>query len=140
DSIEETEETAGATIKTLYTAPHGDKAFAATFVVVGGDTIAEVIIDEYRFMDSEEGIGVANSEAKFGDGSVEDVTLISKLENDKFYSENMGKAGSTVSYSDNLTAIEDFAKGKTIAEIEDTINELDGLGEDDDVADVVSGA
>src|SRR5699024_553397 len=124
DSIEETEETDGATIKTLYTAPHGDKAFAATFVVMDGDTIAEVIIDEYQFMDSEEVIGVPNSEAKFGDGSVEDVTLISKLENDKFYSENMGKAGSTVSYSDNLTAIEDFAKGKTITEIEETINEL----------------
>lgn len=140
DSVEETEETAGATIKTLYTAPHGDKSFAATFVVMDGDTVADVIIDEYQFMDSEEVTGVPNSESKFGDGSVEDVTLISKLENDEFYSENMEKAGSTVSYSDNLTAIEDFAKGKTITEIEETINELDGLGEDDDVADVVSGA
>lgn len=140
DVAEETEETTDVTIKTLYTAPHGDKAFAATFVVMDGDTVADVIMDEYQFMDSEEVTGVPNSDAKFGDGSAEDMTLISKLENDDFYSENMEKAGSTISYSDNLAAIEDFAKGKTIAEIEETINELDGLGEDDNVADVVSGA
>lgn len=136
----ETEKTAGVTIKTLYTAPHGDKAFASTFVVMDGDTIVDVLLDEYQFMDSGEVEGVPNSDAKFGEGSAEDVALISKLENDDFYSENMEKAGSTVSYSDNLTAIQDFAKGKTVAEIEETITELDGLGKDDDVADVVSGA
>ena len=140
DSVDETEEATGATIKTLYTAPHGDKSFAVTFVVMDGETVADVMIDEYQFMDSEEVTGVPNSDAKFGDGSLEEMTLISKLENNDFYSENMEKAGSTVSYGDNLAAIEDFAKEKTIAEIEETINELEGLDEDDDIADVVSGA
>jgi len=140
EEVDEAEESSAATIKTLYTAPHGDKAFAATFVVMDGDTIANVVIDEYQFTDSEEVTGVPNSDAQFGEGSAEGMTLISKLENDDFYSENMEQAGSTVSYGDNLAAIEDFAKGKTIAEIEETIDEWDGLGEDDDVADVVSGA
>jgi len=141
ESEEGTEETAaGATIKTGYAAPHGDQAFASVFVVMEGDTIADVILDEYQYMDSGEVTGVPNSEAAFGEGSVEEVTLISKLQNDDLYSEMMAGAGSTVSYADNLAAIQDFAIGQTVSELEESITELDNLGEDGEIADVVSGA
>ena len=140
DSSEESEEATGVTIKTLYTAPHGEQAFASTFVVMEGDTIIDVLLDDYQFMDSGDVTGVPNSDATFGEGSAEEVTLISKLQNNDLYSEMMEGAGSTVSYSDNLEAIQDFAKGKTVAEVEEAISELDGLGEDGDIADVVSGA
>lgn len=139
-SSEKNEEGTGVTIKTLYTAPHGEQAFASTFVVMEGDTIIDVILDEYQFIDRGDAIGVPNSDATFGEGSAEEVTLISKLQNNDLYSEMMEGAGSTVSYSDNLEAIQDFAKGKTVVEIEEAISELDELGEDDEITDVVSGA
>ncbi|WP_440894809.1 hypothetical protein ACS127_09535 [Amphibacillus sp. Q70] len=140
ESPDEGEEAIDVTLKTMYNAPHGDKAFASTFVVMDGDTIVDVILDEYQFMDNADVTGVPNSDASFGEGSAEDVTLISKLENDEIYSEMMEGAGSTVSYSDNLTAIQDFAIGQTVAEVEAAISELDDLEEDDEIADVVSGA
>lgn len=140
DSPTEGEESIGLTLRTMYTAPHGEQAFASTFVVMDDETIIDVILDEYQFMDDNEVTGVPNSDESFGEGSTEDLTLISKLENDELYSEMMESANSTVSYSDNLAAIQDFTKGKTIAEVEETISELDGLSEDDDIADVVSGA
>jgi len=140
DTEEEAGEEAGATIKTSYTAPHGDQAFASTFVVMDGDTITHAMIDEYQFMEDGEVEGVPNSDAAFGDGSAEGQTLISKLNNDEQYSEMMSEAGSTVSYADNLMAITDFVEGQTVSEIEDAIAELDGQSEDDEVADVVSGA
>jgi len=134
------ETSTGVTIKTMYGAPHGDKSFASTFVVMDGDRIVEVFQDEYQFIQGGDVTGVPNSDAKFGDGSVEEVTLISKQDNNTYYSEMMESAGSTVSYSDNLTAIAEFAEGKTIAEVEEKIAELNGLGEDDNISDVVSGA
>lgn len=128
-----------AVIKMKYNAPHGDRSFAATFVVMDGDTVAQALIDEYQFMDNPDVTGVPNSDEGFGDGSG-DMTLISKLANDDIYSENMKAAGSTITYANNLKAIEDFAIGKTLAEIEEAIADLGELGEDDDITDVVSGA
>lgn len=140
EEAENGEEATGVSIKTGYTAPHGDQAFASTFVVMDGDTIVDVILDEYQYMDNGDFEGVPNSDATFGEASEDGMLLVSKLENDAAYSEMMESAGSTVTYSDNLTAIEDFATGLTVEEVEDTISELDGLGEDDEIADVVSGA
>jgi len=140
ETEEEASEEAGATIKASYTAPHGEQAFASTFVVMDGDTITHAMIDEYQFMEDGEVEGVPNSDAAFGDGSAEGQTLISKLNNDEQYSEMMSEAGSTVSYADNLSAITDFVEGQTVSEVEDAIAELDGQSEDDEVADVVSGA
>ena len=50
------------------------------------------------------------------------------------------KAGATNSYGDNMAHIQTFAIGKTIAELEKAVGELDALGEKDSPADVVSGA
>lgn len=138
---EEATESTGATIKSMYTAPHGNQSFAATFVVMDGDTVFDVIIDEYQFMTGDDWEGVPNAAEAFGENHAEDVVLVSKRENDDAYSGMMADiAGSTISYDDNLDAIQDFAIGKTLAEIEEAIAELDGLGEDDEIADVVSGA
>lgn len=140
EATEEKEETRDITLKTMYGAPHGDKSFASTFVVMDGETIVEVFQDEYQFIEDGDVIGVPNSDKKFGDGSIEGTTLISKQENNDFYSEMMEGAGSTVSYSDNLAAIAEFAEGKTVNEVEKAVNELNSLSEDAKIADVVSGA
>lgn len=140
-AAEETpEEDAGATIKTSYSAPHGDQSMAVTYVVMDGDKIADVVIDEFQYLDAADATGVPNSDAGFGEQTDDELVLASKTENSEYYSEMMKKADSTVPYAENITAIQDFAKGKTVEEVEAAIEELDGLGEDDPVTDVVSGA
>ncbi len=137
---EEAEATDGS-IRAMYTAPHGNQSFASTFVVMDGDTVHDVAIDEYQFMEGDDWDGVPNADETFGEGYAEELTLVSKRENDEDYSAMMADiADATNSYSENLDAIQDFAIGKTLSEIEEAIAELDGLGEDDEIADVVSGA
>lgn len=141
DTNDDATEASGVTIKALYTAPHGDKSFASTFVVMDGDKVFDVIIDEYQFMEGDDWEGVPNAENTFGEKYAEDLTLISKRVNSEGYSDMMTEiANSTVSYSDNLDAIQDFAIGKTVSEIEEAIADLGNLGDDDEIADVVSGA
>lgn len=135
------EEASGVTIKAMYTAPHGNQSFASTFVVMDGDTVFDVILDEYQFMEGDDWDGVPNADEGFAEGYADELTLISKRENSDGYSAMMTDiAESTTSYNDNLDAIQEFAIGKTIAEIEEAITNLDGLGEDEEIADVVSGA
>lgn len=138
---DENTEAGQVSIKAMYTAPHGNQSFASTFVVMDGETVFDVIIDEYQFMEDDDWDGVPNDDESFGEGYNEELTLVSKRENNDDYSAMMTDiAGATTSYNDNLDAVQDFAIGKTIAEIEEAISELDGLGEDDEIADVVSGA
>lgn len=128
-------------LKQAVAAPHGDQSFAIVSAVVDGDTIVAATLDEFQFVEGEGWTGVPNSDAGFGENYAEGVTLVSKLQNSEQYSGLMTDiAGSTVTYADNLKAITDFAAGKTTAELEETIAELQGLGEDDSVADVVSGS
>lgn len=140
ETTEVSEASEGAVIKTMYSAPHGDKAFASIFVVMDSETITDVVLDEYQYMENTDLTSVPNSDAGFGEGSMEDTILISKRTNDDAYSEMMAGAGSTVSYADNLAAIQDFAIGQTPSELEEAIRELNRLGEDEDIADVVTGA
>lgn len=141
ETAEEPAESTGLSLKLAYGAPHGNQSFSATFVVMDGDTVVDVIIDEFQFMEGDDWDGVPNDDEAFGDGYGEELTLVSKRENNEDYSAMMTDiAGSTISYNDNMDAVQAFAIGKTIAEIEEAISELDGLGEDDEIADVVSGA
>lgn len=48
--------------------------------------------------------------------------------------------GQTTNYSENMLSIIEFAIGNTADEIETAVDELEELGEDDAIADVVSGA
>lgn len=143
-TAEETNQDAEETersFKLLYTAPHGDQSFASTFAILDGDTVVDVVIDEYQFMEGDDWDGVPNDDEAFSEGYTEELTLISKRENSEDYSAMMADiADSTVPYNENMDAIQDFARGKTISEIENAIADLEGLGEDEAIADVVSGA
>lgn len=101
-------------------AAHGNKCFTvATAVIDGDDTIVAAYIDEYQFLDSDQ-TGVPNSEAFIEAGSVaEGKVLGSKRENNDYYSEMMAQAGATEMIASNFDEIQNFAVGKTIAELEE---------------------
>lgn len=131
----------GSVLKFGYGAPHGTKSFAATFVGLEDDTITHAFIDEFQFMGEGDWSGVPNSDGAFGEGYAEDSLLVSKVENDEAYSAMMEEnAGATMTLGEGYQAISDFAVGKTVSELEDAISELEGLGEDEEISDVVSGA
>lgn len=127
------------TIKMGYGAPHGDKSFAVTYVVMDGDVVTHAHIDEFQFL--EEGEGVPNSDGAFAEGFADGVVLASKRQNDEAYSANMEEiAGATQTYGESMDAIQAFAEGKTLEEIQAAIDELAALPEDGSAADVVSGS
>ncbi|EOT30482.1 hypothetical protein [Enterococcus saccharolyticus] len=122
-------------------APHGDKSFAITTVAMDGDKVAAVFVDEFQYVDAAAFGGVPNSDTDFGQGVAAGQVLASKVANNEAYSALMkDKAGATQEYAVNMQAVEDFAIGKTVAEIEVAVGELDKQGEDGNPADVVSGA
>lgn len=129
-------------IRRYYTAAHGDKAFTAVSVLVQGNKILDAAIDEFQFVSPDQGFtGVPNSDGDFGKGYAEGVVLASKIDNSEAYSKMMTeKAGSTVAIADNFKAIVESVKGKTVEEVQALIEEVNGLGEDGNVSDVVSGA
>ncbi|MGC6767958.1 peptidoglycan-binding protein [Enterococcus sp. LJL51] len=122
-------------------APHGDKSFSVTTVALDGDKLAAASLDEFQYVDPADFGGVPNSNADFGADVQEGLVLSSKEANNDAYSAMMAdKGGATNPYADNMSAVIKFALGKTTSELEDTVKELDGLGEDDSPADVVTGA
>lgn len=106
-----------------YGAPHGDKAFGRVVVAMNGDKILAVSLDEFQYLAKEGNTGVPNSDKGFGEGAKAEVVLASKVVNSATYSENMKKAKSTVTIADNFKAIETFAVGKTVAELEKVAND-----------------
>ena len=106
-------------------AAHGTGCFAVITAAVQDDVIVAAKIDEFQFIgDREElaAVGVPNSDASFGDNYPEGKVLGSKRVNNELYSLNMQRAGSTVQIAANFNAIEAFATGKTIAELEAFVN------------------
>jgi len=102
-------------------AAHGTKCFTVAFVVLQGDTIVGAYLDEYQFMPKDEVIGVPNSDMLDGFASAfkdPNMVLASKKVNNAYYSNNMSRAGSTVTIADNFKAIENFVIGKTVAELQ----------------------
>ena len=123
-------------------AAHGDKSFAVITVALQDDVIVAAKIDEFQFMGDREdlkAVGVPNSDGAFGQSYPEGQVLASKRVNSDLYSLNMQRAGSTVQIAANFNAIEDFVKGKTVAELEAIVN---GYTEETkaDFIDAVSGA
>ena len=85
-------------------AAHGNKCFAVITAVVQDGVIVAAHIDEYQYLAAE--------------GNV----LGSKRVNNETYSNNMAtKAGATQQLVAGYTAIESFAVGKTVAELEAAI-------------------
>ena len=117
-------------------AAHGNKCFTIAFVVLEGDTIIRAYIDEYQFLPAAEAVGVPNSDVANGfaaDFANPERVLASKKVNSDYYSNNMARAGSTVSIADNFRA---FAEGKTIAELENILASYSKT----DLVDTVTGA
>ncbi len=106
-----------------YGAPHGDRGFARVVVATAGDLIVGVALDEFQYMAPGEGVvAVPNSDATFGKNAVEGMALVSKRASSVAYSKNMAeRGGSTVAIADNYDAIEAFAAGKTIADLEKVV-------------------
>ena len=123
-----------------YAAAHGDKSFAQVGVAVTSDYVIRAVnIDEYQFLDAGEGVvGVPNSRGAFGENFPEGKVLASKRDNNDFYSAHMAEAdGATQPWLTSITAIEQFALGKTVDELADIAQQgIDGtIG-----IDTVSGA
>ena len=104
-----------------YAAPHGDRSFAQIVVALDeAGTIVAANVDEYQFMgvDAEGIVPVPNSEG-MGDNFVEGVVLFSKRDNNEAYSAIMAaKSGAAQTWDENMSAVEEFARGKTPAELE----------------------
>ncbi len=106
-------------------AAHGTGCFAVITAAVQDDVIVAAKIDEFQFIGDREdlaAVGVPNSDASFGDSFPEGRVLGSKRVNNELYSLNMQRAGSTVQIAANYDAIEVFATGKTIADLEAFVN------------------
>ena len=113
------------------------RAFTNVVVATSGDKIVDAFIDEYQYFDeAEEYQAVPNSDQGFGEGAKEGRVLASKIDNKDKYSETMKEAGGEATLMDNYNAVTDFVKGKTIAELEDFLNE----NEDEAIIDALSGA
>ena len=122
-------------------AAHGAQCFAVITVAVQNDTILAAYIDEFQVMDSNAGaVGVPNSNAAFGANIVNSENgkvLGSKRVNSNFYSANMADhGGSTTPLLYNYEAIEAYAVGKTIAELEAAVEGQEAAA----FVDAVSGA
>lgn len=97
-----------------------------TAVIDSNDTIVASYIDEYQFLSTNE-TGVPNSESFAESGAVAaDKVLASKRVNDAYYSEMMKKAGSTKNIAANFDEIQNYADGKTIAELEELSGKTPG--------------
>lgn len=125
----------GLQIGLAYGAAHGTKCFTEAYAVVQDDVIVAAYLDEFQFIASGDEVkGVPNSDADFAQWYAEGVELCSKRENSAYYSKLMAeKGGSTVAIDANFDAIQNYAVGKTIEEIET-------LAGQDGAVDAVSGA
>lgn len=114
-----------------------DRSFTNVVVATSGDKIVDAIIDEYQYYEADSDYkAVPNSDGAFGEGTAEGKILGSKIDNNEAYSADMKEAGGEITLLDNYNAVTDFVKGKTIAELEDFLNEND----DEQILDAVTGA
>ena len=107
-------------------------------VAMQGDKIANVFLDEFQYMPAKDFGAVPNSNTDFGKGIKAGTVLASKRANSDAYSAIMKSKGkATKTWQENSTAIDEFAKGKTVAELETAVSDLKGKKK---ASDVVSGA
>ena len=111
----------GIQIGQAYAAAHGTKCFTEAVAVVKDDVILAAYLDDFQFTSTDAGVtAVPNSDSDFAAGYAEGKVLMSKRANADYYSKMMAeKGGSTVALDANFDAIQNFAVGKTISELED---------------------
>ena len=126
----------GIQIGQAYAAAHGTKCFTEAVAVVKDDVILAAYLDDFQFTSADAGVtAVPNSDADFAAGYAEGKVLMSKRVNADYYSKMMAeKGGSTVSLDANFDAIQSFAVGKTISELEAVV------AKGSEAVDAVSGA
>lgn len=104
-------------------AAHGTKAFCVATVIVDGDKIVKALLDEYQFVDPAAFTNTVPNPDTFK--NADGLVLASKRLNSEAYSAVMAsKGGSTQPLLTNYQAIEAFATGKTVAELEAFVTEL----------------
>lgn len=125
-------------MRQIYAAPHGEQSFAVVNVTMKDEKILSANFDEFQYVEvGEEWEGVPNSSNALGENFTEKLMLISKIQNSGPYSSLMEeKAQSTTTWINNANAIISFVKGKTAAEVKQSIDELT----EDNISDVVSSA
>lgn len=111
----------GIQIGQAYASAHGTKCFTEAVAVVKDDVILAAYLDDFQFASTDAGVtAVPNSDSDFAAGYAEGKVLMSKRANADYYSKMMAeKGGSTVALDANFDAIQNFAVGKTISELED---------------------
>ncbi len=129
----------GIQIGQAYAAAHGTKCFTEAVAVVKDDVILAAYLDDFQFTSTDAGVtAVPNSDSDFAAGYAEGKVLMSKRANADYYSKMKNKttkkqpmivtstlARGAVKLSKqklivkHLDAIQNFAVGKTISELED---------------------
>lgn len=103
-------------------AAHGTKCFTVAFTVVAGGKVVGTLVDDYQFMAKDTSVAVPNSGADFGKNYPAGLVLGSKRANAAAYSAHMKEAaGATIPVDKSLNAIQTYATGKTVAELEATL-------------------
>lgn len=125
----------GLQIGQVYTIAHGTKCFTEAVAVVKDDTVIAAYLDDFQFLPkAPELSGVPNSDNDFGKNYADGVILVSKRGSADYYSGMMRRgANATVPINQNFDAIQNFAAGKTI-------DELEAAAGMTNAADAVSGA
>jgi len=109
-----------AKLGVAYGAAHGTKCFTVAAVVIDGETgaILDAVVDEYQYVSATDFTGVPNSDGGFGENYAEGVVLASKKVNNEGYSALLAAhASATQTYTQSMSAVEDFTVGKTAAEL-----------------------
>lgn len=122
-----------------YYAAHGTGSVAIATVVMQDDRILAAYIDDLQFMEAgKDGVvALPNSDGEFQNNINEGMVLASKRESTSYYSALMKEvAGSTNPIEQNFASIQDYVKGKTIAEIQETA----AMQDPEEVTDAVSGS
>jgi hypothetical protein len=122
----------------LQGAPHGDKSFSDIVVVLDGDKIIAVSLDEYQIGSAADFTGVPNTDGSFGTNFKDGLALFSKRANNETYSANMkSHANATQSLSKSYDAIIDKVVGLKVSELKDLV---DDHSDEDAPTDVVAGS
>lgn len=121
-------------MSTIEHSPFGNKSFVVVTVALSEDKIAGVTIKEYTFFkyeDYENVKCVPNAKDPEGLGGNYDSTKVcigSKNDNDEEYSKKMKElAEATQGWQESITAIEEYAKGKTLEDLKEFDEESDTI-------------
>lgn len=136
-AVDFTGEVSGLKLNVTYGAAHGTSSFAVAAALTDGDTILLSYLDEFQFLENDLGLDyVPNSDSDLAAGFADGQALASKRMVTDYYSQLMQDyAQATVPIDQNFDAIQRFAEGKTVSEVQAVVKR----GQESAV-DTVSGA